>query len=244
MNNESNTVANTPWRETSLHGSFATSVILHGTIIICIFKLTHWFQSKEPFRLPPTITLVSLPLPEKSTPPLPSTPSAIHRVQVGRAIKSKPAPVSIQPTETAPAALPAAPQTSPVAVANASENKAIPAIAMGQTVGSSGGGEVGAAVRIGSVGNLDNVEYSPLYNPKPAYPLIALKADIQGSVDVDLVINEFGQVENFSIVNVHGHPSFGDETAKVIGKWRFPPPRIDGKKVKIKFLYTVIFKLD
>ena len=34
------------------------------------------------------------------------------------------------------------------------------------------------------------------------------------------------------------------ETAKIIGKWRFPPPRINGKKVKIRYLYTVNFRLE
>ncbi len=99
-------------------------------------------------------------------------------------------------------------------------------------------------VHVGSADVLDNVDYSPLYNPKPAYPPVALKAGIQGFVDVDLVINEFGRVEEFSLVKVAGHPDFGNETAKVIGKWRFPPPRINGKKVKIKYLYTVNFTLQ
>ena len=91
---------------------------------------------------------------------------------------------------------------------------------------------------------LDNVAFSLLYNPKPAYPPVALKAGIQGSVEVDLLISEFGRVESFIIEKINGHPSFGDETAKVIGKWRFPPPRVDGKKIKVKYLYTVNFTLD
>lgn len=99
-------------------------------------------------------------------------------------------------------------------------------------------------VRIRSVSDLDNINFEPLYNPKPRYPSIAMKAEIEGFVDVDLIVNYKGRVEKFSIVRVTGHSSFGNETSKVIAKWRFPPPRIGGNKVKIKYLYRINFQLD
>lgn len=91
---------------------------------------------------------------------------------------------------------------------------------------------------------LDNTAFSPLYNPKPAYPVIARKQRITGYVDLDLVINEKGKVISFLIVKSYGHPTFGEETAKVIRRWRFPPPRIKGKKVKVTYRYRVNFKLN
>ncbi|HEX7509699.1 MAG TPA: hypothetical protein VF335_00230, partial [Chitinivibrionales bacterium] len=98
-----------------------------------------------------------------------------------------PTPAAMQQAAPVPAAAPASPDANPVPSTNASQDQASAAQSAGEASGPGGGGEVGAAVRIGSIGNLDNVEFSPLYNPKPAYPLIALKAGIQGSVDVDLV---------------------------------------------------------
>ncbi|MBD3314925.1 MAG: TonB family protein, partial [Chitinivibrionales bacterium] len=91
---------------------------------------------------------------------------------------------------------------------------------------------------------LDNVNFAPIYTPSPVYPPIAKKASIQGYVDVDLLIGEDGRVKKYSIVTVSGHPSFGNEVAAVIPRWRFPPPRYKGKKVEIKYLYRVNFKLD
>jgi len=101
-----------------------------------------------------------------------------------------------------------------------------------------------APLRIGSTQELDNVNFEPIFNPKPDYPLIAQQTGITGYVDVDLVISDNGKVKSFSIVNVKGHPAFGTETAKVLPRWRFPPPRIDGKKTSVKYLYRIKFTLS
>ena len=229
------------FNESPFHRSFAASVFIHGIALAGVIMVIHGLRHQKPFRLPQTITLISLPLPEKT---INVPPPAPQRVRVLGAKKMGPTPAAVQQAAPLPAASPASPDANPVQSTNASQDQASAAPSAGVASGAGGGGEVGEPVRIGSIGNLDNVEFSPLYNPKPAYPLIALKAGIQGSVDVDLVINEFGRVDEFTIVNSVGHPEFGRETAKVIGKWRFPPPRVEGKKVKIKFLYTVNFKLD
>ncbi len=97
---------------------------------------------------------------------------------------------------------------------------------------------------ISSAEELDNTGFSPIYNPKPAYPVIARKRRITGYVDLDLTINEKGKITDFSIVKSYGHPTFGQETAKVISKWRFPPPRIKGKRVLVTYRYRVNFRLN
>lgn len=99
-------------------------------------------------------------------------------------------------------------------------------------------------MQVQSALELDNTDFQPIYNPRPDYPAVALKAGIQGYVDVDLVVSETGRVERFSIVNISGHPSFGLETAKVLSKWRFPPPRMHGRKTRVKYRYRVNFRLD
>jgi protein TonB len=99
-------------------------------------------------------------------------------------------------------------------------------------------------VSIGAVSELDNVDFDPIFNPKPVYPKMALDANIEGYVDAELVVTEDGRVETFSFTRVAGHPSFGTETAKVLSRWRFPPPRIKGEKAKIRYVYRINFKLD
>ncbi|MBN1600585.1 MAG: energy transducer TonB [Chitinispirillaceae bacterium] len=47
-------------------------------------------------------------------------------------------------------------------------------------------------------------------------------------------INGQGKVESFTFVETRGHPSLAVETAKVLPRWRFPPPRISGQKVRIQ----------
>ena len=98
--------------------------------------------------------------------------------------------------------------------------------------------------RISSPVELDNVGFEPIFNPKPDYPAAALEARITGHVDVDLVIGGDGKVQSFSIVTVKGHPAFADEVASVLPRWRFPPPRIGGKKTSVKYVYRINFVLN
>lgn len=98
-------------------------------------------------------------------------------------------------------------------------------------------------IQITSAEDLDNVEFEPLINIKPSYPAAALRNNITGYVDVDLYINEKGRVDRFALVNIHGHPAFGPACAKVLPKWRFPPPRKNGQKVKVRYIYRINFTL-
>jgi TonB family protein len=234
--------------DSSYNRFFVASIIAHGIVIACIFWLLQSRYYNKPLHLPKTITLVSLPVIEINN----KTPSAPpQRVQTASVPKKNPSPVVAQPIEPTASANPSTNEMNPVPSTTQSlKEQQTQSGQSGTASGSSSGGSSEGtsdgteAIRIGYAQTLDNVGFSPLYNPKPAYPPFALKAGIQGFVEVDLIINEFGRVESFTIAKVVGHPTFGDETAKVIGKWRFPPPRVEGKKIKIKFLYTVNFKLD
>jgi len=95
-----------------------------------------------------------------------------------------------------------------------------------------------------SVNELDNTDFEPIYNPKPAYPPIARMAEIEGYVVVELLINKKGRVEKYSIIKTEGHQQFALETSRVVRKWRFPPPRINGRPAKVRYEYTVRFVLE
>lgn len=111
--------------------------------------------------------------------------------------------------------------------------------------GNSAGGTEGSEIRrIGTVEELDNTNFDPIKSPRPDYPPIALKANIEGYVDVDLVLDKTGKVLSSVIIKISGHPSFGESVQKTMPTWRFPPPRIKGKSVSVKYLYRVNFSLD
>lgn len=220
---------------------FFISVSLHMIVVTGImFILSQRHIEKRKF--PQIIELVSFPIAQRQLPSFPA-PQRVAKLPANRQSSSPEAMPQTQPQQQIEAAPSETPVQSPTLV---SEKPAQPYVQSataknGQQGEKENGDDV---IDVGSIKTLDNVNYTPLYNPKPAYPPIAIRAGIQGSVDVDLVINEFGRVEQFFIVKVEGHPDFGNETAKIIGKWRFPPPRINGKRVKIKYLYTVNFRLQ
>lgn len=206
---------------------FAT-VISSQIIVLFLFII----QKSEPAytctiqQIPPMIMdYIVLAPPQKQPPPQKPQPP----------VKKPPEPVPI-------------PKTVPVAeapVAPSVEN-AVPAdiVAMPIVPKKKAAKKPPMPVRIQTADALDNTEFKPIVNPKPLYPEIALKNNIEGYVDIDLLVNEKGYIDTFTLADVVGHNLFGKETAKVIPKWRFPPPRINGEKVKVKYVYRIKFKLD
>jgi TonB family protein len=98
--------------------------------------------------------------------------------------------------------------------------------------------------RIGSPAGLDNAGFEPLFNPKPGYPPAALEACVTGYVNVNLVINADGDVKSFSFATINRHPAYGNAVAEVLPRWRFPLPRIGGKKTGAKYVYRINFTLN
>ncbi|MCH9022210.1 MAG: energy transducer TonB [Planctomycetes bacterium] len=77
----------------------------------------------------------------------------------------------------------------------------------------------------------------------PNYPRTALLQGIEGSVTVRLLINEKGYVEESQVVSVTGYPGFRKETLRVMGNWRFTPPRHQGKPVRVWGRKTIHFRI-
>lgn len=177
------------------------------------------------------VDYVTVEEPQREKPPPPPPPRAATKPTEEKTPEPQPVeqvaipespPLETAPVSEAPVDVPAPPSASPAPVASA-EN---------------------VPQRIVSTQELDNVSFEPIFNPRPDYPVVAQQAGISGYVDVDLVINDNGTVRSFSIVSVKGHPAFGTETAKVLPKWRFPPPRIKGKKTSVNYLYRIRFTLN
>jgi len=148
----------------------------------------------------------------------------------------KPPPVEEKKAEVIPEPVP---QPEPVAPVAVSEPAPVPA-----EVVSAPPQKAAPPLMVADVTGLDNTEFVPLYNPKPAYPALARAAGIEGEVVVELIIDKDGTVRQFSILSTRGHQQFALETSKVIRHWRFPPPRLEGEPVKVKYEYTVVFRLE
>ena len=97
---------------------------------------------------------------------------------------------------------------------------------------------------VSDIARLDNKDFGPTENPRPVYPRMARAAGLEGHVVVELLIDEAGKIKSFSILKTAGHQQFALSTAKAVKDWRFPPPRYKGHPVKVRYEYTVIFRLE
>ncbi len=226
--------------------ALALSIIFHVVFLVAIPLLSGLLHTTRLFERPKTFQLVASPL----------HPSPALPVPVNAQVRKQPMPQ--QETKSQPRQLP-----GPNAIKNDRETQqendaAIPVNenrnepvsvpdgthSPGSTAPVAPVAASGQPQRIGSTAELDNVGFEPVFSPKPDYPVVALEARITGYVDVDLVISDNGQVKSFSFVTIKGHPAFGVETTKVLPRWRFPPPRINGKKCSVKYIYRINFVLN
>ncbi len=198
-----------------------------AVVVALSLGLTLW---EEPYRrLAETIPieLEYIVVRDKPT-PAPEPPKRVRRA-------NEPKPAPLEKSEPVPAT------PAPVIVEETAVDQVVSATGSPAPAPAAGADE---PVRVASAAQLDNSSFDPIFNPKPAYPAIALSAGIEGHVDVDLFVNHAGRIDSFAILTAYGHQEFGTETARVLGRWRFPPPRIRGRKAKVIYRYRVNFKLD
>jgi TonB family protein len=89
-----------------------------------------------------------------------------------------------------------------------------PQLSVGSTVAVSGGVLQGNATK----------------KVQPAYPAIAKAARAKGAVQVQITVNESGDVINARVIN--GHPMFRDAALRAAKQWRFKPTELSGVPVK------------
>lgn len=83
------------------------------------------------------------------------------------------------------------------------------------------------------------VKRSPL-----VYPELARKQGISGFVVMNVLINEFGDVENVVIVDSKPEEIFDLKADSAIRQWKFEPATYNGRKVKAWALQKIAFKLQ
>lgn len=82
---------------------------------------------------------------------------------------------------------------------------------------------------------------SALRKVQPPYPPIAKAAQAEGAVQVQVLVNETGEVLEASAVN--GHPLLRDAALQAAQQWQFKPTELGGKPVKVSGVLTFNFTL-
>jgi periplasmic protein TonB len=83
----------------------------------------------------------------------------------------------------------------------------------------------------------------PLVRTEVPYPLIAQDRGIEGTVDIQFVVDKSGGIEDVWIAH-SSHKFFSDAVMKNVRKWRFKAPIIDGKAARVKANQHFDFKLE
>lgn len=76
----------------------------------------------------------------------------------------------------------------------------------------------------------------------PVYPPVAKAAGAQGPVNVQIVVNEAGEV--ISAKAVSGHPLLQQAAVDAAQQWRFTPTKLAGEPVKVSGTVTFAFALS
>ncbi|MFP4242406.1 MAG: TonB family protein [Chitinispirillaceae bacterium] len=220
-----------------LHSSAVRWILSVFAASSSVLVFLYLIISSDVKQVKPPVTITELDYVIVPAPPREKKkPRKIVKHEPEKQVEKKEAPVEPPPQALPQTQTPSpAPDPSALPSAPVSEKPPVPAASPSKPSG---------PVSVSSSAQLDNVRFDPLFNPHPVYPDIARSAGIEGFVEVELIISEKGRVETFTVIRVSGHPSFGTETGKVIKRWRFPPPRIDGEAVRVKYVYKVKFRLD
>lgn len=76
------------------------------------------------------------------------------------------------------------------------------------------------------------------------YPPRARSAEIEGSVTLEILINERGEIEHASIAHAQPRGYFEEAALTMLRGQRYSPPMKNGRPVRSRYLFTVRYKLD
>ena len=82
----------------------------------------------------------------------------------------------------------------------------------------------------------------PLSEIRPVYPKEAKEKEIEGSVALDVLIDETGKVRQASVIE--GLEIFRTSALEAMRKFLFRPAKVDGKPVAVRIRYSIKFKLE
>ena len=226
---------------------WALSFFIHFAILVLLLFIPLYFSQGIDMKRLETTLLVA-PLPPMAAPPPPpaSVARAVHVV-----------PKAFTPGKlTAPTYIPKA---VPTATADAAPPEAF-AGAMGGVPGGVPGGLLG-----GITGGMPNVaapaivappaegpkrpvriggDVKPprlIYGPAAVYPTLASQAHIHGTVVIDAIIDEHGNVVQEKVVS--GHPLLLQAALKAVSQRKYEPTILDGEPTPVDLRVEVNFQM-
>lgn len=83
---------------------------------------------------------------------------------------------------------------------------------------------------------------SVLSEVRPAYPPEARAKGLEGSVSLDVLIDESGKVRQVTVIG--GPEIFQTGAIEAMKKFKFRPAKVDGKSVAVRIRYSLKFQLE
>lgn len=81
-----------------------------------------------------------------------------------------------------------------------------------------------------------------IFKVNPVYPVLAVKAHVQGNVILEAVVDEEGNVSKLKVLS--GHPLLVDAAVQAVMQWKYSPTVLSGEPVSVIATVTVIFRLN
>ncbi len=81
-------------------------------------------------------------------------------------------------------------------------------------------------------------------NPPPVYPRIARRKGYQGTVILEVLVNQNGKVEDLRVYQSSGYPSLDDAASTSVFQWTFLPGMKENKPVEMWVKLPVRFQLQ
>ena len=88
------------------------------------------------------------------------------------------------------------------------------------------------------------VNATPVRNPRPQYPVAAIRRRIEGRVVLRVAIATDGQVSNVEVVDSSGFGILDNAATNALWRWRFNPATRGGQFVESTVLVPVRFRLN
>jgi len=84
----------------------------------------------------------------------------------------------------------------------------------------------------------------PIEHPQPVYPQKAIDNQVEGFVQIEVIINEYGEVTDASVNEKVSIPLLNDAALETAKKYKFSPALLNGVPVKVRMPIPFNFDLD
>jgi periplasmic protein TonB len=77
---------------------------------------------------------------------------------------------------------------------------------------------------------------------EPAYPALARQVHLQGTVEIDAVIDEHGNIEEMKVIS--GPPLLIQSALDAVRRWKYEPTYLNDEAVPVQLIVSVSFRLS